>query len=83
MTNDLIDEKPRWMPCPGYLPDAMREVAVKGRDTQGEWHITGGVWWQPYRIQPHHHKGRWMQKDGAGKPMRLPESDDVTDWMYV
>lgn len=64
------------------LPEAYKEVSVYGCDTQGQWKITGGVWWQPYKGQPHN-KGRWMCKDGQENPMRLPESEDVDDWTYV
>ncbi len=71
-----------WIPCGKALPAANKEVAVKGDDHMGEWEITGGVWWQPYKGKAHQ-QGRWMQKNGIGKADRLPESDEVTHWRYV
>lgn len=71
-----------WRPALTVVPDANKEVAVRGEDWAGKWSITGGVWWQPYKGQSHK-QGRWMQKDGLGKPMRLPESDEVDEWAYI
>lgn len=82
MSNHPPIDSTIWIDISATLPAVMKEVAVKGGDTQGEWRITGGVWWQPYKGQLHT-KGRWMQKDGLGKPMRLPESDDVTHWRNI
>lgn len=71
-----------WFRSDKVLPDAMREVSVRGGDFLGSWTITGGVWWQPYKGQPHN-KGRWMQKNGVDIANRLPESDEVEEWKYV
>ena len=73
---------PAWFSIKCQLPAAMKEVAVKGDDFMGDWEITGGVWWQPYKGQDSD-KGRWMQKDGDGHIDRLPENDEVTHWRYA
>lgn len=80
-TDSLIEKSP-WIGANTALPAAGKLVAVKGFDTQGEWVITGGVWWQPYKGQSHQ-KGRWMQKNGVGIANRLPESDDVEFWRFI
>ncbi len=82
MSNDLTIESPRWYNAGIAFPTPKKEVSVRGADTQGGWTITGGVWWQPYKGQSST-QGRWMCKDGAGKAMRLPESEDVDQWSYV
>ena len=81
MTDSLIP-LPRWWNAGMALPTAKKEVSVRGSDTNGAWTITSGVWWQPYKGQSPT-QGRWMCKDRQGKPMRLPESEDVDQWSYV
>ena len=80
--NVSLDDNPLWVPTKNALPEYGLEVAVRGFDTQGEWRINGGVWWQPYKGQSHS-QGRWMKYDERKKPVRLTESDDVTEWTYV